>query len=212
MQSGLLRILVVALIALVAAMALLPRRSVPPPEDATEWPQQRALPLVELTDHTGAALSTADLTQRFTLLFFGFTNCPDICPTSLAVLAQATDRLAETRTPAPRVVLISVDPARDTPAQLRDYLAHFDAGFIGATAAEPRLQPLFEALGVSVMKQSLGGEHYNMTHNPQVYVVAPNGNVIATLSSANSAEALVRDYLRIRARFLSGANGAAAPG
>lgn len=211
MQSGLLRILVVALIMLVAAMAMMPRRSVPPPEAATEWPQQRALPVVGLIDHTGAPLSTADLTDRFSLLFFGFTNCPDICPTSLAVLAQATDQLATTRTPVPRVVLISVDPARDTPERLRDYLARFDAAFIGATAEERRLEPLFAALGVSVMKQSLGGAHYNMTHNPQVFVVAPNGNVIATLSSASSAEAVVRDYQRIRARFLSGASGAAAP-
>ncbi|HMB73002.1 MAG TPA: SCO family protein [Gammaproteobacteria bacterium] len=206
-----LRILVVGLIMLVAAMALMPRRSVPPPENATEWPQQRALPIVALRDHTGAEFSTAELTDRFSLLFFGFANCPDICPASLAVLAQASERLAAARTPVPRVVLLSVDPARDTPEQLRRYLARFDDEFIGATAEMARLEPLLTALGVTVMRQSLGAQQYNMTHNPQVYVIAPNGNVIATLSSASSADAVVRDYQRIRARFLSGASAAAPP-
>ena len=210
MQSGMLRILVVALVALVAAITLMPRRIAPPPENATEWPQARALPVVELRDHTGAAVSTAELTERFSLLFFGFTNCPDICPASLAVLAQASRQLAATQTPVPRVVLVSVDPARDTPEQLRNYVERFDEDFIGVTASEAQMQPLLSALGVSVMKQPLGGELYNMTHNPQVFVVSPNGDVIATLSNASSPEAVVRDYRRIRARYLSGALGTAA--
>jgi len=206
MHSGLLRILVLALVALVAVVALVPRRSVPPPEAATEWPQHRALPVVSFTSDKDEAFSTADLNGQFTLLFFGFTNCPDICPLSLAVLAQAKQQLEAANRTAPRIVLVSVDPARDTPSVLRQYLERFDPQFMGLTASEAALAPLLDALGVSVMKQSLGGQQYNMTHNPQVFVVAPNGNVIATLSSASSADAVVRDYQRIRARFLSGAS------
>jgi protein SCO1/2 len=209
MHSGLLRILVVALVAMVAAVALIPRRSVPPPEAATEWPQQRALPSVSFRDHNGQAFSSADLAGEFSLVFFGFTNCPDICPLSLAVLAEAKRQLAETRRAVPRIVLVSVDPARDTPAALKRYLARFDPEFTGLTATEKELAPLLDALGVTVMKQTLGGSQYTMTHNPQVFVVAPNGNVIATLSSAGSADAVVRDYQRIRARFLSGSSPAA---
>lgn len=209
MHSGLLRILVVALVAMVAAVALIPRRSVPPPEAATEWPQQRSLPSVSFTDQNGHAFSSADLAGEFSLVFFGFTNCPDICPLSLAVLAEAKRQLGETRRAVPRIVLVSVDPARDTPAALKSYLARFDPEFTGLTAAEKELAPLLDALGVTVMKRTLGGSQYTMTHNPQVFVVAPNGNVIATLSSADSADAVVRDYQRIRARFLSGSSPAA---
>jgi protein SCO1/2 len=209
MHSGLLRILVLALVLMVAAVALIPRRSVPPPEAATEWPQARALPATQFVDHTGNAFSSGELTNRFTLMFFGFTNCPDICPTSMAVLAQAGRQLTEARSAVPRVVLVSVDPARDTPAQMQSYLANFDPEFIGLTADEAELEPLREALGVSVMKQSLGGAQYTMTHNPQVYVISPRGEVIATLSSAESADAVVRDYQRIRARYLSGVSPAA---
>lgn len=199
-----LRILVVALVLLVAAMALLPRRSIPPPQDATEWPQSRPLPQTEFVDQDGAVFTTNDLRDRFTLMFFGFTNCPDICPTSMAVLAQASQRLRESPVPAPRVVLVSVDPARDTPERLKSYLANFDAQFIGVTASQTALEPLRRDLGVSVMKQSLGDEQYTMTHNPQVYVVSPAGEVIATLAGAQSPDAVVRDYQRIRARFLAG--------
>ena len=108
-------------------------------------------------------------------------------------------------------MLVSVDPARDTPAQLARYLERFHPDFVGLTASEAALAPLLVDLGVTVMKQSVGNEQYTMTHNPQVFVVAPNGNVVATLSSAASAEAVVRDYQRIRARFLSGASPASAP-
>ncbi len=210
MHAGMLRILVVALVLMVAVVALRPGRSIPPPEAATEWPEARALPAVEFVDQDGNALSSTDLTDRFSLMFFGFTNCPDICPLSLAVLADAIGQLRESRVPAPRVVLVSVDPARDTPAQLRSYLANFDSEFVGLTTGEAQLEPLREALGVSVMKQSLGGTQYTMTHNPQVYVIAPRGEVIATLSSAESAQAVVRDFQRIRARYLSGVSPAAA--
>lgn len=206
-----LRILVLGLIAMVAAVALIPRRTIPPPEAATEWPQPRALPATSFTDHNGNAFASADLTQRFTLMFFGFANCPDICPTSLAVLAQASARLRDSRVPAPRVVLVSVDPARDTPEVLREYLANFDPEFIGLTTDAAELEAMRRDLGVTVMRQSLGGEQYTMTHNPQVYVLAPSGSVIATLSSATSADEVVRDYQRIRARFLSGAVPNSAP-
>ncbi len=209
MHSGLLRILVLGLVLMVAVVALIPRRSIPPPEAATEWPEARALPATQFVDHNGDAFASSQLTGRFTLMFFGFTHCPDICPTSMAVLAQAAGQLRESRVPVPRVVLVSVDPGRDTPAQLRGYLANFDPEFIGLTTAEDELEPLRTALGVSVMKQSLEGAQYTMTHNPQVYVISPRGDVVATLSSAESADAVVRDYQRIRARFLSGASPAA---
>jgi protein SCO1/2 len=209
MHSGLLRILVLALVLMVAVVALIPRRSVPPPEAATEWPQARTLPATQFRDHNGNAFSSTQLTDRFTLMFFGFTHCPDICPTSMAVLAQAVRQLTDSRVPVPRVVLVSVDPARDTPEQLRGYLASFDPTFIGLTTGEDVLEPLRNALGVSVMKQSLDGAQYTMTHNPQVYVISPRGDVIATLSSAESPDAVVRDYQRIRTRFLSGVSPAA---
>ena len=211
MQSGLLRIIVVAMIALVGVVALLPRTTVPPPEAATEWPQPRPLPLVEFRNAAGMTFSTADLRERFSLVFFGFTNCPDICPTSMAVLAQAMQQLGDSSTPLPRVVLISVDPARDDPAALRAYLDRFDETFQGLTTNEAALAPLLDALGVHVMKQSLGNELYTVTHNPQVFVVSPAADVIATLSSATDPAGVARDYRRIRARFLSGATSNAAP-
>lgn len=210
MSSGLLRILVISLVLLAAAVMMMPRRTLPPPESATELPQTLPLPEIPFIDHTGTPFSSAQLENRFSLLFFGFTNCPDICPLTLQVLAQALTQLREqTSIATPQVVLISVDPTRDTPERLAAYIKNFDTEFIGLTAPDAALKPLLTTLGVSVMKQSLGGEQYNMTHNSQIFVTNPNGAVIAIFSSAKSPELVATDFVRIRGRYLRGMGAAA---
>ncbi len=211
MNSGLLRILVLGLVLLVAVVAMIPRRAVPPPEAATELPRVLALPDTSFTDHNGNAFTTQNLTGSFSLLFFGFTNCPDICPLSLQVLAAANALLLDTTSvPPPRVVLISVDPARDNPARLKAYLGNFDAKFVGITTAEENLRSWLQLLGVTVMKQPLNGQNYNMTHNAQIFVTNPDGAIIAIMSSAESPEMVARDYARIRARYLTGTSAISA--
>lgn len=206
MIGPLLRILVVGLVLLVAAMFLLPRPTVPPPELATELPDPLPVPMLELVNDAGGAFRTADLEQKFTLVFFGFTHCPDICPLSLQVLATAVDRLEENQPNlVPDVMLVSVDPDRDDPDRLRDYLDNFDPAFRGVTGRESALDPLIRTFGISVMRQELPGGSYNMTHNPQVFVIGPGAELIAIMSKAEDAEVLARDFLRIRQRYLSGA-------
>ena len=190
----------------------MPRGAVPPPEAATELPSALALPDVALIDEHGAPFRTADLAGQYSLLFFGFTYCPDVCPLSMQVLAQALDRLEESNIRTlPTVVLISVDPARDTPDRLTRYLDNFDPAFIGATASDRELEPLLRTLGVTVMKHAMPGDGYNMTHNPQVFVLGPDADVIAIMSKADDPEAVVRDFLRIRQRHARGLLGSVAP-
>ncbi len=203
-----MRILIPALVLLVAATIWLVRVDVPPPELATEYPEARMLPEVELTDDTGARFRKSDLQDRFTLMFFGFTHCPDICPLSLQVLAAARASLRETAPGAvPDVVLVSVDSERDTPQRLREYLDNFDSQFIGVTAPRSGLDPLLQQFGVTVMRQELAGDNYNMTHNPQVFVIGPNADLIAIMSRAENPATVAQDYLRIRQRYLNGSIG-----
>jgi len=201
-----LRILVVGLVLLVAAFVMQPRQSVPPPELATEYPDPLPVPSVELTDDTGGVYRTEDLEQRFTLMFFGFTHCPDVCPLSMQVLAAAIDTI-EANQPnlVPDVVLVSVDPARDSPSRMREYLDNFDPAFRGVTGANGRLDPLLDAFGITVMRQALAGNNYNMTHNAQVFVIGPQAQLIAIMSKAEDARLVASDFLKIRQRFLSGA-------
>lgn len=199
-----LRILVVGLVLLVGAMFWLPRPNMlpPPPETATLLPQSLPLPAISLTDSHGRSFGSADLEGSFTLVFFGFTNCPDICPLTLSVLANAIRELNE-RAPArvPRVLFVSVDPYRDTAEVIDAYLANFDPSFIGVTGPEAALAPWIDALGVTVHKAELGGERYNMVHNGTVYVLNAAAELVAVFGgSAHQAETIATDFLRIAAR------------
>jgi protein SCO1/2 len=199
--GGMLRVLVITLVLLVAALMLMPRPSPhrPTPEVATLLDAPRELPAVALTDQQGQPLTLADLAGRPVLAFFGFTNCPDICPQTLFVLSQAIIQL-RTEAPAaePAVLFVSVDPGRDSPALIHRYLAGFDPGFIGATAAEDVLAPLLSTLAVSVRKETRNGETYNVVHNGTVYVLDSAGRWAALFGGSNHrAEIIVRDYLEL---------------
>lgn len=199
-----LRILVVGLVALVAAMLLLPRPGdlEPTIEAATVLSAPRPLPAVTLTDHRGEAFTLDALAGRDTLVFFGFTNCPDICPLTLAIIAEAMDGL-RTALPdsAPQVLFVSVDAQRDSPERIHAYIRAFDEDFIGVTADDATLAPLLDALSVTVHKQVLGDDAYNVVHNGTIYVLDESGDWIALFGgSTHRAETLVSDYLGLRAR------------
>jgi|SRR5688572_16992543 len=197
-----LRILVVCLVVLVAAMFLLPRgQRGAPPQNATELPQATALADVRFVDQSGRETHLSDLKGDFTLLFFGFTNCPDVCPLTLAMLAQVRADIAS-RAPrfTPRVLFVSVDPNRDTPERIAAYLNGFDPEFLGVTAPDAELEPLLKTLGVAVEKHEHGGANYNVVHNSAVYVLDQNAEWIAVSTGPHDPKVLASDYLRIRRR------------
>lgn len=197
-----LRVLVVGLVVLVAAMFLLPRPSSAPLKSATLLQEPLALPPVALVDAAGMPADLEAFRGKFSLLFFGFTNCPDVCPLTLKVLADARAQLAGRYPSAvPQVVFVSVDPSRDTPERIAAYLRNFDGAFVGLTAADSRLAPLLKALGVTVQKHQHGGEDYTVVHNSTVYVIGPNAELIATSSGPHEAATIAADYLKIRQRY-----------
>ncbi len=207
-----LRILVVALVVLVAAMFIMPRGDRgAPPQTATILPEARELPAVALVDDTGGELDIADLRGNFTLLFFGFTNCPDVCPLTLQLLAATRAELMRRAPQAvPRVLFVSVDPHRDTPERIAAYLAGFDAEFIGATAPDAELAPLLTMLGVGVEKHEHGGAHYNVVHNSAIYVLGPDAKWIAVSTGPHEPATLAADFLKIRQRYRPAASAPAA--
>jgi protein SCO1/2 len=197
-----LRILVVGLVVLVAAMFLLPRgERGAPPQTATVLPAPRELQDVSFVDKTGQPIRLGDLEGGFSLLFFGFTNCPDVCPLTLQVLAATRAEIAA-RAPnlVPRIVFVSVDPNRDTPERIAAYLDNFDSEFLGLTASDDALAPLLAALGVAVEKHEHGGANYNVVHNSAIYVLDPNADWIAVTTAPHDPKVIASDYLRIRQR------------
>lgn len=196
-----LRILVVGLVLLVAAIMWRPeaRRGPEPTTDATVLPEARPLPAVAFVDQVGEPFALESLHGEFAVLFFGFTHCPDVCPLTLKLLADARAELTKRAPDAvPKIVFVSVDPARDTPGRIADYLHNFDPEFIGVTASDEELQPLLRTLGVAVEKHDHGGGSYNVVHNGAIFFVGPRTEWIAVSSGPHDPKTVAADYLKIR--------------
>ena len=193
------RKLIVAAIAVVAVATgawLSYRTAAPPPEPrvATVLPGAAALPEFALIDHTGAAVGPDVFEGQWDLVFFGFTHCPDICPITLQVLADARRQLADQGSePLPRIVLVSVDPERDTPEQLARYVGYFGEQNIGITGELDELRKLTNALGIWFEKSSLGGDSYAVDHAAAVLLIDPHGGYRAVFSAPHEAAGFVHD-------------------
>ncbi len=200
--AGMLRVLVVGLVVLVATMFVIPRGERGPLQAATLLPEPRTLPDVALVDSQGQPLHLRDLHGQFTLLFFGFTNCPDVCPLTLKALADARAELARRapRIVPPRVVFVSVDPRRDSAARIATYVAEFDPSFIGATAPDRVLEPLLAVLGVTVEKHAHDDKSYDVMHSATVYILNPDAEWIAVANGPHDPVVVATDYLKIRQR------------
>ena len=130
-----------------------------------------------LQDHTGQRVTEGAFAGRLGLIYFGFTYCPDVCPTELGLMASALDLLGAD---ASRVlpVLITIDPARDTPAALADYVSRFHPALIGLTGSEEEIAAAARAFRVYYRKiQPSGASDYLMDHSSFIYLVGPDGKV-----------------------------------
>ena len=129
-----------------------------------------------LTDHRGLSFTRDDLTDRWTLVFFGFTHCPDICPTTMAELAELKSQLADTEASDARVVMVSVDPARDTPDRLAQYVPYFHPDFIGVTGEFADILSVAQRLNAPFRKVSEPDGGYQMEHSANVMLMNPRGD------------------------------------
>ena len=195
----------VGAIAVVAALAgvyvarMLNQPAVPSLESGTSLPQARVLPDFNLVDTQGQATSPASLRGHPTLVFFGFTHCPDVCPTTLALLANVQKQAVQQH-PAMagiKVALISVDPERDTPAQLGSYIASFRGDLIGLTGSASEIVKATSAFGVAAARVDLGGGNYTMDHSAAVFVLDSQARIVAVFTPPLSAAALGRDLARL---------------
>ncbi len=161
---------------------------------------RRALPDFSLIDQSGHAFGPQNLLGRWSFLYFGYTNCPDACPTTLTTLAALEKRLrASGAAVRPRVVFVSVDAKRDTPAQLAKYVPYFDPEFVGVTAAsQPEIEDLARKLGVAVYLSTPNADgSYLVEHSGAIFVVDPAGKLAAILTGPFTAAALQSDFGRL---------------
>jgi len=190
----------VAAIAAAAALAgvfvarQLNQPAVPSLESGTALPQPRPLADFNLVDTQGAAASPAVFRGHPTLVFFGFTHCPDVCPTTLALLASVQKQVA---LPGLKVALISVDPERDTPQQLGQYISSFGGDLIGLTGDAPEIVKTTKSFGVAASRVELPGGGYTMDHSATVFALDSNARIVAVFTPPFKAAALTRDVAKL---------------
>lgn len=194
-------LIVVAVLALVAgalAATLLKAPAGPPTvQSGTLLKTPRMLPSFALTDETGQPYTNRSLQGRWTLVFPGFTYCPDVCPTTLGLLKNVEAGLGD-RADRLQIVLLSVDPERDTAPTLERYVHFFSPRFKGVTTAEPDLKALAQALGVAYVK--VPGEtpdSYTMDHSAALVLINPRGELAGYFTPPLQVDALVRDLGQI---------------
>lgn len=158
--------------------------------------EPRALPTFTLLSNNGK-FNNENLLGHWTIVFIGFSHCPDICPTTLSELARAQALWRESGLPAaPKLLFVSIDPERDTPQKIAEYAAYFDKDTLTATAGEPQLSDFTRALGMVYMKVAQG-DSYTMDHSAMLAVVNPRGEFAGIIRPPLKPEAIARDLIAL---------------
>jgi protein SCO1/2 len=159
--------------------------------------QPRQLPEFSLLGDNGQPFTLASLQGHWTILFPGFTTCPDVCPTTLAFLKNLTGKLS-TEGHHFNVVFLSVDPDRDTPDRLASYVHFFNPSFVGVTAKEPELARFTQMMGIAYAKApGSTPQNYTMDHTAALILVDPKGRITAYFTPPHHMDVMSADLIAI---------------
>ena len=201
-----LLIVIVAVVALASGVFVFKSTStVAQPEFSLYYQTPRAIKPFELTDHQGQVFNNQSLAGKWSWVFFGYTSCPDVCPTTLQELNFYYDDIKNV-TANSQVLLVSVDPNRDTPEKLAQYIAYFNSEFIALTAGHGALFPFARNLGLMyAIADDTSKESYLVDHSASMVLINPEGNIAAIFKPeqalgqvpAIDGEKLVSDFEKI---------------
>ena len=163
----------------------------------TWLPQPRPLPDFTLTDQSGQPFTSQSLRGHPTLVFFGFTHCPDVCPTTLAKLSKV---VKASNVPDLEVLLVSVDPERDTPEQLERYVHAFDPAFSAVTGKVEEIERVAREFGVAIVKVEMGAS-YTVDHSAVVFLLNDQGQRVALFTPPFEIEAVAADLRAVSQRL-----------
>ncbi|MEN5084179.1 SCO family protein [Bosea sp. TWI1241] len=196
-HGGLARLLLAAAFLLLFAVVLAPpsrgeapRRSAAELMDVLMWDREPVGGPFALTDQTGTPRTEADYAGRFLLVYFGFSYCPDICPTDLFQIGRALDALG----PEGEVIqplFVTLDPERDTPAHLAEYLPLFHPRLVGLSGPAERIRAVADAYKVYYRRVETGGGDYTVDHSAYVYLIDPQGRYLGFFPPGTAAERML---------------------
>ncbi|MGD8483634.1 MAG: SCO family protein, partial [Thioalkalispiraceae bacterium] len=169
--------------------------------EATVLPKARPITGFELIDHNGKPFTEANLKGNWSFAFFGFTNCPDVCPTALKIMQGVWKKLPADKA-KPNMLFFSVDPDRDPPEVLKKYVSYYHPDFIGITGKLDQIDIITNQLGILYGYDEKGDNSgdYNVNHSAQVLLIDPQGRLRAVFSppyhadSISQALAVIRDF------------------
>lgn len=195
-------LIVVASVGMAVYLAKSPsHRAIPPELQAVLRPAPKALHEFNLAGHDGQRFTLDRLKNKWSMLFFGYTYCPDICPTALAVLSALFQRLEQHPgvIPDTQVVFVSVDPQRDRPERLAEYIAYFDERFVAATGEVAEIDGLVRQIGAGYqIEPEDSSGNYLVSHTGSIFLVDPQARLVGAFSFPHKPESIASQYLRIR--------------
>ena len=184
--------------------------TLPALQKAIILPKSKAISGIDFTDHLGKVFSRKQLLGKWSILFFGFTNCPDICPTTLHTLAQVKQKLtASNNWGNYQVVMVSVDPARDTPQQLSNYVPFFDPDFIGISGDLDTTTEFARQLGILFVAHQPDSvepatkARYDVDHSTAIVLLNPKAEMAGIISSPHKVDQIAADLSTLQQHFIA---------
>ncbi len=170
-------------------------------QSGSTYPNPKTIEPFELVSKDGQPFTLDDWRGRWDLVFFGFTYCPDICPNALNMMRGIRRELANDvdDNDLPRVTLISVDPNRDTPARLKEYVEYFDPSYLAATGTAEQIQAVAKQLNIAyvVAEHEPGDLDYDVDHFAGILLIDPDAAVRGIFTMPHDADAITADLRRL---------------
>ncbi|MDB6061905.1 MAG: hypothetical protein JWM78_2008 [Verrucomicrobiaceae bacterium] len=154
-----------------------------------------------LIDDNQQPFTAAQLQGKWSLLFFGYTYCPDICPTTMVLLNQFYAKLKPELAADTQIIMVSIDPARDDVTKLHDYVRYFNPQFRGVTGEFMALQQFATSLNIPFAKIPGGGDNYQIEHSGSIAIVNPQGHYVGFFKTPHEVDKLLQNYQSIHAQF-----------
>ena len=173
--------------------------NIPNDFEATVFPEPRELIPFKLIDQDEQPFTPEQLKQKWSLLFFGFTHCPDVCPTTLKVLQDFWQGLPESMRQTTQVVFITVDPNRDTAPIIKDYVQFFEPSFLGVTGNLGHITAFTRSLGIlyEYVSTGKGENNYGVNHSAQIILIDPQARLRAVFPPPHDPDEMRKNYLTI---------------
>ena len=151
---------------------------------------------IKLVDHTGSKFVSKTLKNQPSLIFFGFTHCPEVCPTTLSQLSEITERL-KSKIMTTNIIFITVDPQRDTQEHLKDYMSNFNENVIGITGEIMDIKKLADNWGVFFERISSSKDDYTFNHTATVFMLDKKGNYKGTISWGENENSIIQKVVNL---------------